>query len=254
MEDSFKERGLLKVALPRERITPLMIIQQLDDSKGEIIGSVEELFSSTTTSLPLNVVNEKVADFFGDNTAQMDMKAGLSFLQSIWSKLGKGELGGSYNDEDVISFHFSNLLRDSVKSEILLSQFIYSSLKSMPKQNLYRDALKNGDLYIVTSVLKSNDLTITVEDCKTKESKLNLGLKDILNLDANGGSSSSSFNSIKSNDGYMIFALRAKKIIYREEGFLKKESFSLEEPDDIKVLAASKQIISFPSKNGMIDF
>lgn len=253
MEDSFKERGLLKVTLPREHISPLMIIQKVADGTGEIIGSVDELFSSTTTTLPLNVLGEKVSEFSGDNTAKMNMEAGLSFLQGIWSKLGKGELKGSFNKEDVVSFHFNNLIRDSIKSEILLNNFLYTAITSMPENAPYRNALSNGELYIITSVLKSNDFTITVHDEKTGEGKLSIGLKELIDVDLKGGGSVESNESIKNNGGNVVFALRAKRIIYKKGGILLKEKFSLENPEEMKILAQKVRTIDFPSSNGLIE-
>lgn len=252
MEDSFKERGLLKVALPRERITPLMIIQKVADGTGEIIGSVEELFTSTTMTLPLDVKDEKVSEFSGGNTAKMNMEAGLSFLQGIWSKLGKGDLKGEFKKDDVFSFHFNNLLRDSIKSEITLSSFIFSSIATLEANNPYRQALKNGDLYVVTSVLKSNDFTITVQDEKTGEGKLSLGLKDLFDVDIKAGGSNVSNESIKNNGGYMIFALRAKQIFYHKNIF-GKEKFSLENPDIEKVLGPEQTTSNLTTGSGLIE-
>ncbi len=254
MEDSFKERGLLKVTLPRENITPLMIIQKIGNGKGEIIGSVEELFSSTTLTLPLDVKDEKATEFSGDNTAKMDMEAGLSFLQGIWSKLGKGELKGNFNKSDVVSFHFNNLLRDSIKSEMSLSRFIYASISTMEEQDTYKQALKNGDLYIITSVLKSNDFTITVRDEQTGEGKLEFGMKDLLDANLKAGGSNTANDSIKNNGGYMVFAVRAKKIYYSKGSFLLKEKFTLENPDIEKVLGPEETMTNLDSETGMFDF
>lgn len=253
MLDSFKEKSLLKITLPRERITPLMIIQKQDKNKGEIIGTIEELFDSTSVALSLNNVDEKAAEFSGDNTAKMDFEAGFSFLQGIWSKLGKGELGSNFKKDDIVTFSFKNLLRDSIKSEIELQRFVFTSISTMKEDDPIRQQLINGKLYIVTSVLKSNDFQITIHDEKSGEAKLNLNIKELLDTTLKAGASDSSKESIVNNGGYMVFALRAKKIFYKEGNWFLKGRFSLEDPDIDTVLGPENKTHNLITDSGLID-
>jgi hypothetical protein len=254
MLDSFKEKGLLKIVLPRERITPLMIIQKQDKKKGEIIGTIEELFDSTSVALSLNNIDEKASEFSGDNTAKMNFEAGFNFLQGIWSKLGKGELSGNFKKDDLVTFSFKNLLRDSIKSEIELKRFVFTSITSMKEDDPYRQPLIDGELYIVTSVLKSNDFQIAIHDEKKGEAKFDFNIKELLDTTFKAGSSDSTKESIVNNGGYMVFALRAKKIFYKEGNWLIKGRFSLEDPDIDTVLSPENKTNDLLTEDGYIDF
>ena len=101
--------------------------------------------------------------------------------------------------------------------------------------------------------MKSNDFTITVHDETTGEGKLSVGLKELVDLTVGGGGLSSSNESIKNNGGYMVFALRCKKITYKKGTLFLKERFSLDNPEDMKILAPIGSKIDFPSEDGLLE-
>jgi hypothetical protein len=240
MSTLFKEKGLIQCVLPREHIRPLMILQKINAQQGEIIGSVEELFEDSAVGLPLDRQNEKVTNFALDNTVLLDASVGASFLDALTANLGDAAIQYNCQHSDTVAVTYKNVLRDSIKAEIGLHNFICASIPTLKKNNGYYNQLIQGNLYIITAIYKSTNFNITIKDSSSGAIKLNLNLKSCLDAQLAANKQSNAIESIANNGENMIFAIRAKRIIYKAGNLFLKPYFGLENPDITKVLGAER--------------
>jgi hypothetical protein len=234
--DIFKENGLQKVLLPRTDIKPLMLLEYVDHGKVEIIGNISDLFLQDTFTLPIVIENISATEWAGSSTLDTQISANVSFLQGIWSRLGKGDLNTAYKSGDTVELYFKNLLKDAIDSEIKLHNYLRGSVLNNSVIGGYRNKLNRGELYIITYVLKSDDFEIKIIDKNSRTVKAETNIEQIVNANLNLGHSSDVSQTLKSIGQKMIVAVRVKKLFYDKGNWFREPVFELRDPGKMNVL------------------
>ncbi|MEJ7559183.1 MAG: hypothetical protein WKF66_12810 [Pedobacter sp.] len=252
-----KSEGYNVVRLPRADIRPLQVLIKKSGSF-ETLGSIDSvLIAGNNKSLPKIKRDESVAGISGKKTSDMSAGVALSILGNIISAMG-GNLGidAQYSSAKTINFEFQDVKSDSVNIVELDLYLNDADIDPLSKQ--VRELLESDDIYIITSIIKSN--IISVEGTKKDSSRLKLDIpliKEVLggkiNIETNG--------DIESKIAYrgentLVFGFKALRLIYENGKYSAFEKasegtpLSIEEPEwiergTVNWLSAQENLVQF---------
>lgn len=230
MGDFFKEKGYIKVALPRTAVRPMAILRRVDGDSAEIIGTFDQLFTPPDPSmLPKVIEGEQVADFADANSNTASLSSVIGFLKGIWAKLGKGAFDASYTDNDSVTFTFNNSMADKVM-ELDLEMCLQSATFKGPDSIM--EKFKEGEIFVITEVLYSDSFSFEVKDSGSKSLKLEVSVDELVDTNISGSTSNDATQSVLANGKKLIFGVRALKLFFGG-GFwpFTNSRFSLETAD-----------------------
>lgn len=247
MEDFSKileDSGFGFVRLPRTNIKVLQLLSR--DSTGNlwVIGDIEDLFLSKI--LPLPDKDEDIAipkKLQGLKSNDSNGSIGLKLIEMFF---GGGSLLGKLNKANKIIFSFEDSRMDSVKL-IQLESFINDA--GINKTALsFKEQLENGDIFIISDVLKTNKLSIEVLDSADKNLTLSTPeISDLATINANFNFS----GKVEGKFSYegekpVVYGIRAVQIFYNRKKWWKKDAagYTLK-PHNTKEL---RGIEDFPSQ------
>jgi hypothetical protein len=259
MANFFQKKGLLPVALPRKSIKHLQILLKTKNGegqiKGQIIGGIEDIFVDSSITIPLGNLNEPIIDFSVNDEVELDGEVGMSVLEGMSEKLGKATVGAGYKKIDKITLSFKNILRDSIK-ETYVKDYLKTSVLNMNKDASYQSALEKGDLYVITEVYKTNNVKISITNEQSSNANLDIDVNSILNTTGEIKKHHKGSESLKNNKGYVVFAVRVRRITYKKSYWEQKPKIDLVDPDITEVLDAELGDViktEFPENKGIID-
>ncbi|WP_316738369.1 S8 family peptidase [Pedobacter aquatilis] len=217
-----KEFGYNVVRLPRADIQPLQLFMK----KGKILEPIGELadllISGGNISLPSVKVNEPTANISGQRTGNLDAGVGLSILSNLIGAMGGGKIGleAQYNKASKIVFQFEDVLTDSVPI-IQLDKFLTDAGPDPFSKHILK-LLNDGEIYIISSVIKSRKFSTEAQD--SKGAKLNIdatAVKEILGPKVGVNASSSGTSAISfEGSTELVFGFKAIQLIYEEGKYL----------------------------------
>ena len=157
-----RKLGYNVVRHPSADIKPLGLIGR---QKGESIhlGPLNLLIVNPPGPLPGTTTDVPAADVNGQESSKLDFAIGVNILGALVSAMG-GNLGVSvnYTNAEKVQFNYSGVLSDAV---VPLAVGNYLREAPVDAQNLILKeyVLGNGDLYLITKVVKSKRFTATFE-------------------------------------------------------------------------------------------
>jgi hypothetical protein len=168
-----KDRGYLLVRLPRADIEPLLLIRRPNDGNFERIGQLTHgLVPRKEEPLPPVTMDTPVADMDGKKTSDLDIETGVNLVGSLVGALGGDNIGldAEYGNAKNMSFAIHHVLEDKVEV-VDVDQYLVDA-EVNPNTRTFKNWLENDEIYIITSILKSNQFTTEAK----KENKESVAL------------------------------------------------------------------------------
>lgn len=154
--------GYNVVRHPRQDLRPLLLLGR---QAGEVLvlGSVEGLTQGPGRGLPAVDVGQTAADINGRSTGKFSSALGLNILDSLLGALGAaGGVRAHYRGARSIQFTFTDVEVDRV-DPLDVGDYLRDSEVDADNPILHEYILGNGELYVVTQTVKSNQLSVTAE-------------------------------------------------------------------------------------------
>ena len=212
-----KSKGYNVVRLPRADIKPLQVLIKKKDSF-ETLGSIESvLVAGNNKAIPEIKIDENAAGISGQKTSNLSAGVALSILGSIITAMG-GNLGMDveYTNAKTINFEFEDVKSDSV--DIIKLDMYLNDADIDPLSKQVSALLESDDIYIITSVIKSNK--ISVQGTKKDNSRLKVDIpviKEIVGGKINIESSGDEASKVSySGENMLVFGFKAIRLIYED--------------------------------------
>lgn len=216
-----KDFGYCLVKYPKSDLQPLRIYEKSNIGLTDA-GNLKDIFEKSDQPTPSIRKNKPRADISNSRSAFIDFSIGFDFLKDFLQAMSCPTIGldVALKKASSIQFEFNNVTEDSLEPSKL---DIYLR-NTATKDSGYITKMKDGDIYIVTSVLKCESFTISLQD-KSK-SLLNIELPEIkdvikgkVKLATKGGNNEKvSFNGEVS----LAFAAKLHQVLYKENKFTLK--------------------------------
>ncbi|MDN3588201.1 hypothetical protein QWY86_16070 [Pedobacter aquatilis] len=210
-----KSKGYNVVRLPRTDIAPLQILTK---KKGvlEYLGNIDTvLVSGPNAALPAVNPEADTANVSGQKTSDLSAGVAMSILGGIISAMG-GNLGidAAYSNAKTIAFTFEDVKSENV--DIIKLDMYLNDADINPLSRQISELLESDDIYIITSVLKSNKISVEATSKNNSSLKVEVPvIKEIVGgkVDVSSESSASS-KTVYSGDKMLVFGFKAIRLIY----------------------------------------
>ncbi|MCA9665672.1 MAG: hypothetical protein KC503_08790 [Myxococcales bacterium] len=215
------DSGFSAVRLPRERL-PVLTLAERSGSSLRRLGALGELFNTGAEPIPEVEADIATPQLAGKQTRSLELSLGLSLLKGVLAALGGGTAGieAKYSKAVALTFEFHDVRMDQI-SIIALDKFLATAEVNPHAQNTKR-LLDADELYVLATVLKSNNLKVSAKDegnvdvgVKVDEIKQLVGAKVGVKA-SSAGESALTF----SGDPRLVFAFQAVQLRY-EDGHYK---------------------------------
>lgn len=221
-----EDAGFNLVKLPKDDLTPLQLLSR-EKAGLERIGNIDDLFIRGDYPKPPIHYNVSVPDELkGANDSLVKAKAGLKFLDKFLEFLGikGGGANASLEDQENLNFEFIDPELDEVL-KLKLDSYI-NNAKILDTSKTYVERLKEGNIYVITQVIKSKGILIT----SGKENKVDvdMALPEVKNAISGEFQISRSNNKnleVRYNGPKkLVFAVQAARLIYHKDGSFRLKS------------------------------
>lgn len=171
--DYLQKLGYNVVNHPREGIAPLHLIGRQGGNTSEL-GSLDGMLVAPVPTLPTPATDQAAADINGRQSSKLDVSLGVNVLGSLIGAMG-GTLGVStaYTTARKISFVFESVLADSI-TPLEIDRFIKEGEIDAESPLIREYIFGNGQLYVITDVIKSNKFTVKYETSDGVEAKVDV--------------------------------------------------------------------------------
>jgi hypothetical protein len=237
-----EDLGYLFVALPKSDLLPLALLTEFKGSLQEYDGQLLDLFEPDETGLPLK--ERELPAFSGQQLIRTDWSLGANLLSGILKLLKPGgnklQANLSGLSDLKVSFAYENVEEERV-SEQALNDFLVGAI---PKKKGFQrsiERLKDGELFVLTSVLRSNKFSVSLDHASENKGKVEAAVNEIIDAHAEVERKSGNSFSIQTDKGQsFVFACRAAQVLYDKKHwfeFWKKEDarFRIEKRDGMIV-------------------
>ena len=162
--------GLNTILQPRDGIAPLALLGEANGQRA-LIGTLDQLIEPNSAPLP-TVVSSVAANINGERSSKLPVEIGLNILGGIISAMG-GNLGidAAYSNAKRLEFSFADVTRDRA-NVIQIGDFLSEGKVRWNHPILSRYLFGDGNLYVLTEVVRSPQISVTAFD----EHKASLGL------------------------------------------------------------------------------
>lgn len=152
--------GYNVVRHPRAGVAPLQLLGR-QQGEASILGSIERLFRAPSRPAPAVTRDQPGADIEGRRSSSLSAAIGLDLLGAFLGAVG-GKLGvrAAFDRARTITFEFRGVLVDSVMP-LDLGDWMRGGEPDAGNLVLREYVLGNGDLYVLTEVVKSRKLAVT---------------------------------------------------------------------------------------------
>lgn len=216
-----KDYSYTAVRLPRTGIAPLQVLQKQGNDL-IILGELSQLMEPGSTPYP-QVSADKQAGFInGKSSRELKVAVGLSMLGNIIGAMTgtKLKLNPAFGPAKSITYEFDNVMMNDV-NQIELSRYL-ASAKLLPGLGSIETSLEGGDLFVITSIIKSRKFTASAQDSNGAEVPIDV---EVLKGMAGG---SVNFKAERSNQSKvtfegpveLVFGIQAAQIDF-EDGQIK---------------------------------
>lgn len=223
IKNHLADSGYEIIALPKADIAPLQLLTQQGKSLSRYGESLLLLFEPDGAGLPLR--HTEAADIKGGEQFCTDVSTGLELLAGLFKalKLDESKLGASFNHLSGLEFSFSyeGIVEEYV-SPMNLDNFISGAIPKKEGFETALERLRNSELYIITSVLKSDSMQLSLSSSKATEAELNAAIEQLVELNPNLdrlGSKKIAISATKEQP--LAFAFKAVRVIYDKPSWFK---------------------------------
>lgn len=148
------------VRLPRTGIGPLLMLGRQTGTT-TLIGDIKLLLDGSKRPRPIVEENLDAAPVKGQQSSSLDLALGLNILGTFIGAFG-GNLGvkSAYKGARAITFQFDDVLLDRVLPGDI-GEYLKEGDLNAENIVLQEYVLGNGDLFVITEVLKSRSFSVT---------------------------------------------------------------------------------------------
>jgi hypothetical protein len=228
-----KDFGYCLVKYPKSDLQPLRIFEKSNIGLTDA-GNLKDIFEESDQPIPSIHKNKPRADISNIQSAFINFNTGFNFLKDFLQAMSCLTIGLdlAFNKANAIQFEFNNVKEDYLEPAKL---DIY--LRNTPtKESGYIAKMKDEKIYIITSVLKCESFTISLQDKSKSFVKVELPeIKDIIKGDVKLTTKGDNTEKV-SFDGEVSLAFAAKlhQVLFIENNFTLKpvEGKVLKSEDD----------------------
>lgn len=210
------------MSFPKEDIRPLDLFSK-NGGALEKIGNINHVFVAGMAELPCPQVKEDLhtANISKMTSDSVHTKLGLGLLSNILAGMGVKDLEVStqFGFANHLTFQFNDVFEDKI--ELLELDAFLSAAKILPIGNNTKKLIEKNELYVITSVLKSNSISIHLGNTKKVDNELQIAeIHDILKGSvgvsyANESKSDITFEGQKK----LVFGFRAVRLFFEGGGY-----------------------------------
>jgi hypothetical protein len=165
----------------------------------------------------------------GKHSSSLELGLGLQLATDFLGALGAGTFGlkDAYKNAYKLIFSYKNILINEIDL-IPLDEYINEAILNI-RAKTYIDSLKKNKIYIINSVLKSNNFSIKPLDKNNAEVSINIPkLQEMVNGKVQIKIENNNESEVQfCGETPLIFAFQAVRVIYKGE----KEGFRLKDRD-----------------------
>ncbi len=209
------------VVLPRTGIKPLQMLKQ--DQKGTVTSldmNIDDFFKPDIVAKP-STKTEKVISIQDERKVDVNGKVDISFLEQLLAKFGIGSINAHFKSAPnfTIRVGINNIEVDTIGLGTL-DRFLSTSILQEKEFGTWGKELKDSNLFVITSVLKSNEINITVESNSSLDTGAAVKLENIIDFNAGYDKTNLKDYSLKheSESEQMVFGIRGVRINYDKPG------------------------------------
>ncbi|HYV92299.1 MAG TPA: hypothetical protein VE978_10965 [Chitinophagales bacterium] len=242
-ENVLRKKGYLLLVNPEVRVQPLELLLK---GKGFIerqYSAMEELFRPNNIAPPVASDDVSAGDLI-EGTTDLDLGASLNFswANAILKCFGaKGaQASAALNMKRTARFSFQDAKANHI-GLVALTKYLKDSNFDYDNDT-FTDHLKNSDLYVITSILKTNSFSIewlsesSVQTHGEIGDEKTLGIKQDFNFNKD-----TTDKLVYDKPEPITFAVKAHRILFERQGlFNKKTIFKLEPADDQEVVRSDE--------------
>jgi hypothetical protein len=216
-----KQYGYNLMSFPKEDIRPLDLFTK-NGGALEKIGKMEHIFKAGMEELPMPTLIENLhtANISKMKSDSVNTKLGVSLLSNILTGMGMKDLGitTQFGKARNLMFQFNDVFEDKI--ELIELDCFLSAAQILNIGNNTKKLMAKNELYVITSVLKSNSISINTGESKTID--ISAEASDCLDIiSGNIGLSFSAENKSEvtfSGKKQLVFGFRAIRLFF-ENGF-----------------------------------
>lgn len=257
LQNQLAEYGYNLVALPKTEIWPLMLLYKVSSTVvSSTNDSAEKFFKATDAAAPIIKFGDTTVDISGAANLEFNADAGLSMLDKLLQGLGMGKAEAKLklNKGDRLDITYEGITEDVI-SLLDLDNYITGSTPLADEFRSFEQKFKASELFIISSVLKSNKFSLTVKNENGQSVDITADIKNIVN--ANVSVDRKKDNALTlSHDGAqpLVFAFKAQQVIYDHKAWWdifssEKAGFHIQEKQDI-VFKGPENIQTIPLDAG----
>ncbi len=195
-----KSFGYNVIRLPRAEILPLQIFVGKKKTS-ELLGDLSTVLKPNgTIDYPAIKKDTNAATINGQKTSDLSVGLGLNILGNIIGAMGGGKLGldVGYKQAKKVQFSYTDVLEDSIQITELDKYLANADVD--PSSRHVGELLEADDIYVITSVIKTNKITVEAKQPNNVEAKVEVPvIKEVV-----GGSVAVTSNN--QNDSSLTFA------------------------------------------------
>jgi hypothetical protein len=182
--DHLNSLGYNAIKLPREGITPLIVLSRdPNTSISSIYGHITDLVAEPMPPLPKVFENLQAGTISGLRTNKLEFKFGISILNDLLSAIGGKSAGieAVFGKASKIEFEYENVQYDTVMPASV-TKFLRGAKPSID-EDFVAQFNEQGEAYIIIDVLKSNSFGIRVYQDSNQGIDINIdALKNVVGL------------------------------------------------------------------------
>jgi hypothetical protein len=222
LQNQLSEYGYNLVALPKAEIWPLMLLYKV--SSGVVAStndSAEKFFKPTDAALPIVVPGDPTAEITGAANLEFNAEAGGSMLDRLLSTLGMGKADAKLrlNTGNKLDISYEQITEDVI-SLLDLDNYITGATPQADKFRAFAAKLKASELYVISSVLKSNTFSLAVKNENGQSIDVTADVKGIVNANVSVDRKKDNALTLSyAGAKPLVFAFKAQQIIYEQSSW-----------------------------------
>jgi hypothetical protein len=168
------ELGYNIVREPNAGLKPLSLLGRQNKAVSQL-GPLNLLITNPAGPLPAITADVPAAAINGQTSSKLSIGIGLSVLGNLLGSMGGGDLGAKVNftDASQIEFAYSDVLNDSILP-LEVGNYLRAAKVDSGNLLLKQYVLGNGDLFLVTTIAKSDKFTVKFEKSNGLDAEVNV--------------------------------------------------------------------------------
>jgi len=223
-----KEFGFNLVAMPKPDIYPLQVLAKEDNETVFKIGTINDLFSQGDEVAPPAIERNKTVPEIIKGTFLIDLELNTKInLMNFWKSAFNGaNFNAQINSSDKILFSYAQGKVTEVSSLIQLNAYI-NDAKLNRNISTFRDQLEKENIYIITSVLKSNTFELELVNNDSYKADFEISDKQKVVEISSDVQRKKEINNIISHNSEtdcLVVGFKAVKLIYNKHFWSSKKA------------------------------